>query len=138
MHSIWQEIVEAEPPIDSAVDFPTRTRFHMALNVKDVEALIPFYRAFLGAEPSLVRDGYAKFETYQPPLNLSLNRVVHNARGHGRFGLEAQLPELVAAAFSRLSRSVYASNLDGAARTFTVTDPEANRWLVVGPSSGGG
>lgn len=137
MHSIWQEIVEVEPPVDSAVDFPTRARFHMALNVKDVDALIPFYRTFLGVEPSLVRDGYAKFETLQPPLNLSLNRVVHNARGHGRFGLEAQLPEFVAAAFGRLSKSAYASTLDGTAPAFAVTDPEANRWLVAGPAWGG-
>ncbi len=138
MQSIWQEIAELEAPIDSAVDFPMRARFHMALNVKDVETLIPFYRTFLGVEPSLVRDGYAKFEMHQPPLNLSLNRVVHNARGHGRFGLEAQVAEFVDAAFGRLSMSPYAPQIDGSAPAFAVIDPEANHWLVKGPSSGGG
>lgn len=140
MQSIWQEIAELDPPIDSAVDFPTRMRFHMALNVQDVEALVPFYQAFLGIDPSLVRDGYAKFELQQPPLNLSLNRVVHNAKGHGRFGLEAQRPEFVAAASARLSASRYSTSLTpivGALPAFAVTDPENNRWLVTVPERRG-
>src|ERR1043166_8477380 len=35
---------------------------HVALNVKDVEASLAFYRKLLGIEPSKVRTGYAKFD----------------------------------------------------------------------------
>jgi len=46
---------------------------HLALNVRNVEASIEFYRKMLGIEPSKVRTGYAKFDVQNPPLNLSLN-----------------------------------------------------------------
>ena len=47
---------------------------HLALNVRDVEQSIAFYRKMLGIEPSKVRTGYAKFDVQNPPLNLTLNQ----------------------------------------------------------------
>jgi catechol 2,3-dioxygenase-like lactoylglutathione lyase family enzyme len=54
---------------------------HLALNVKDVERSIGFYRRMLGIEPSKVREGYAKFDVRQPPLNLTLNQNDSEGRG---------------------------------------------------------
>lgn len=54
---------------------------HLALNVKDVEKSIEFYRKMLGLEPSKVRTGYAKFDVRTPPLNLTLNENAFNERG---------------------------------------------------------
>ena len=54
---------------------------HLALNVKDVERSIGFYRRMLGIEPSKVRAGYAKFDVQQPPLNLTLNENKFEGRG---------------------------------------------------------
>ena len=54
---------------------------HLALNVKDVEVSIEFYRKLLGIEPSKVRTGYAKFDVQNPPLNLTLNQHAFNERG---------------------------------------------------------
>ena len=54
---------------------------HLALNVKDVETSIEFYKKMLGIEPSKVRIGYAKFDVQNPPLNLTLNQNVFS--GHG-------------------------------------------------------
>ena len=48
---------------------------HLAINVRDVEKSIDFYRAMLGIEPSKVRTGYAKFDVANPPLNLTLNQI---------------------------------------------------------------
>jgi hypothetical protein len=131
--SIWANIVELNPPIDSAVDFPTNTRFHMALNVKDVEPLLPFYRTLFGNEPTVIRDGYAKFELVEPPLNISLNRVVHNAKGHGRFGMQlkssAQLDAFVQRLRGAGQQLKSESRADGAIE-FTVEDPESNRWKL--------
>lgn len=131
--SIWANIVELNPPIDSAVDFPTSTRFHMAVNVKDVEPLLPFYRTLFGSEPTVVRDGYAKFELVEPPLNISLNRVVHNAKGHGRFGIQLKNVERLDAFVQRLRGSgqklTSETRTDGVAE-FVVEDPESNRWKL--------
>lgn len=54
---------------------------HLALNVREVEKSIEFYKKMLGAEPSKVRAGYAKFDLQNPPLNLTLNEADVRARG---------------------------------------------------------
>jgi catechol 2,3-dioxygenase-like lactoylglutathione lyase family enzyme len=54
---------------------------HLALNVRDVEKSIAFYRKLLGIEPSKVRVGYAKFDVQNPPLNLTLNQSNFGERG---------------------------------------------------------
>ena len=54
---------------------------HLALNVRDVEKSIEFYRKMLGIEPSKVRLGYAKFDVQNPPLNLTLNQNAFGERG---------------------------------------------------------
>ena len=56
-------------------------KVHLALNVRDVENSIDFYRNMLDIEPSKVRTGYAKFDIANPPLNLTLNQVPFNERG---------------------------------------------------------
>lgn len=46
---------------------------HVALNVRDVERSVEFYRRVFAVEPSKHRPGYAKFDVQSPPLNLTLN-----------------------------------------------------------------
>src|SRR5215475_3740901 len=50
-------------------------KVHIALNVRNVDANVSFYRKLFGIEPSKIRTGYAKFDVNNPPLNLSLNEV---------------------------------------------------------------
>ena len=54
---------------------------HLAINVKDVNQSLAFYRQLWGIEPSKVRPGYAKFDVQNPPLNFTLNEVAFNERG---------------------------------------------------------
>jgi catechol 2,3-dioxygenase-like lactoylglutathione lyase family enzyme len=54
---------------------------HLALNVKNVEQSIDFYKKMLGIEPCKVRTGYAKFDVQNPPLNLTLNQNSFSERG---------------------------------------------------------
>src|SRR6059036_2392855 len=54
---------------------------HLALNVKNVERSLEFYKKLLGIEPSKVRTGYAKFDVQNPPLNLALNEAPVTSRG---------------------------------------------------------
>lgn len=54
---------------------------HLAINVKDVERSIEFYRKMFGIEPSKVRTGYAKFDVHNPPLNFTINQVPFGERG---------------------------------------------------------
>lgn len=47
-------------------------RLHISLNVTDLDRSIAFYEAMLGTAPAKQRSDYAKFETLEPPLVLSL------------------------------------------------------------------
>ncbi|MFN2491466.1 MAG: ArsI/CadI family heavy metal resistance metalloenzyme [Pyrinomonadaceae bacterium] len=68
--------------MNSKVNAPVKAlKAHLALNVREVEKSIEFYRKMLGIEPSKVRPGYAKFDVQNPPLNLTLNEVAFNERG---------------------------------------------------------
>ncbi|MCM3629994.1 VOC family protein [Paenibacillus glycanilyticus] len=48
-------------------------RMHVAVNCSDLGKSIAFYRSFFGAEPSKIKDNYAKFELDNPALHFSLN-----------------------------------------------------------------
>jgi catechol 2,3-dioxygenase-like lactoylglutathione lyase family enzyme len=54
---------------------------HLAINVRNIEASISFYRKLFGIEPSKVRTGYAKFDVQNPPLNFTLNQAPANQGG---------------------------------------------------------
>ena len=54
---------------------------HLAIRVKNIPASIEFYRKLFGIEPSKVRDGYAKFNVVNPPLNFTLNEDVSAEQG---------------------------------------------------------
>lgn len=54
---------------------------HLAINVRNVETSIEFYKKLFGIEPSKVRTGYAKFDVQSPALNFTLNQVPFQGRG---------------------------------------------------------
>lgn len=54
---------------------------HMAINVRSVGRSIEFYTKLLGTGPCKVREGYAKFDVADPPLNLTLNEHPFNEKG---------------------------------------------------------
>ncbi len=54
---------------------------HVAINVRDVEQSIEFYRKMLGINPSKAHPKYAKFDVESPPLNLTLNERPFGDRG---------------------------------------------------------
>ncbi len=59
----------------------TALKAHISLNVKDVSKSVEFYQKLFGIEPLKVRQGYAKFDVQNPPLNLALNEVSFKERG---------------------------------------------------------
>ena len=111
---------------------------HLALNVRNVDESIAFYRKMLGIEPSKVRTGYAKFDVQNPPLNLTLNQHVFDERGAlSHLGIQVASTDDVLATRKRweevglLTRDEMQTNCCYALQDKTwVRDPDGNEWEV--------
>ena len=111
---------------------------HLALNVKNVPESLEFYRKMLGIEPSKVRNGYAKFDVQNPPLNLTLNEVAFNGRGAlSHLGIQvASTADVLAmreawATAGLITRDEMQTNCCYATQDKTwVRDPDGNEWEV--------
>ncbi|HEX8143324.1 MAG TPA: ArsI/CadI family heavy metal resistance metalloenzyme [Pyrinomonadaceae bacterium] len=111
---------------------------HLALNVKNVERSLEFYKKMLGIEPLKVRTGYAKFDVQNPPLNLTLNQVSFGERGAlSHLGLQVASTEDVLemrrkwAEAGLVTRDEMQTNCCYAVQDKTwVHDPDGNAWEV--------
>ena len=111
---------------------------HLALNVRNVEESIAFYRKMLGIEPSKVRTGYAKFDVRNPPLNLTLNQGVFENQGAlSHLGIQvAETADVLAVRKNwedagLLTRDEMQTNCCYALQDKTwVRDPDGNEWEV--------
>lgn len=111
---------------------------HVAINVKDVDESIEFYKKMLGIDPAKVRTGYAKFDVQNPPLNLTLNQVPFTGRGAlSHLGIQVASTDDVLAQRERwmeaglVTRDEMQTNCCYARQDKTwVHDPDGNEWEV--------
>ncbi len=111
---------------------------HLAINVKDVEQSIEFYKKLFGIEPSKVRTGYAKFNVENPPLNFTLNQGSFGERGAlSHLGIQVSSTADVLAVRERwmneglLTRDEMQTSCCYAVQDKTwVRDPDGNEWEV--------
>lgn len=111
---------------------------HLALNVHDVQKSLEFYRKLLEIEPTKVRNGYAKFDLQNPPLNLTLNEVAFNGRGAlSHLGIQVASTNDVLAMRDKwaesglITRDEMQTNCCYATQDKTwVCDPDGNEWEV--------
>lgn len=116
----------------------TALKAHVALNVKDVEKSIGFYRKLFGIEPSKVRTGYAKFDLSNPPLNFTLNQVPPRERGAlSHLGIQVGSTEDVLLTREKwqvlglITKDEMQTNCCYALQDKTwVRDPDGNEWEV--------
>lgn len=114
----------------------TALKAHLALNVRDVDKSIEFYRKMLGLDPSKVRVGYAKFDVQNPPLNLTLNQSKFGERGAlSHLGIQVGSTEDVLAMREKwgeaglVTRDEMQTNCCYARQDKTwVHDPDGNEW----------
>jgi catechol 2,3-dioxygenase-like lactoylglutathione lyase family enzyme len=131
------------PLVDAAV------KFHLSLNVSNLQRSLAFYRVLFGLEPSKCHPDYAKFDLESPPVVFSL--VPQTAATGGplsHLGLRVADEEAIAAVRERLAAAGIATQTQegtvcGYARQNKcwAADPDSNFWEVytveedVGPCS---
>jgi catechol 2,3-dioxygenase-like lactoylglutathione lyase family enzyme len=111
---------------------------HLAINVRNVEQSIEFYRKMFGIEPSKVRTGYAKFDVQNPPLNFTLNEVPFKDAGAlSHMGIQVGSTEDVLSVRQRwagaglITRDEMQTDCCYATQDKTwVHDPDGNEWEV--------
>jgi catechol 2,3-dioxygenase-like lactoylglutathione lyase family enzyme len=109
---------------------------HLAINVKNVETSIEFYKKMFGIEPSKVRTGYAKFDVQNPPLNFTLNQASFGERGAlSHLGIQVATTEDVLAMREKwheaglMTRDEMQTDCCYATQDKTwVHDPDGNEW----------
>jgi catechol 2,3-dioxygenase-like lactoylglutathione lyase family enzyme len=111
---------------------------HLSLNVQNVQESIEFYRKLFGIEPMKIRQGYAKFDVSNPPLNLSLNEADSSKSSNlSHLGLQVASTTDVHAIRDRWHaeglkpRDEMQTNCCFALQDKAwVTDPDGNEWEV--------
>lgn len=123
--------------MQSAVEFATQTRIHVALESRDVERSIEFYRTLFGVGPTKVRSGYAKFEPADPPVNLSLNASAQARPASSHFGVQVKSTEAVQEAIARFEAAGLETEVEDQVTCcyavqdkVWVKDPDGNAWEV--------
>ena len=124
----------------SAIQFPTESRIHMGLAVRNLEQSIHFYMTLFGQPPTKTRPNYAKFEVFEPPVNLSINEVAGETAPPNpvtHFGIQLKSTDAVDRIAKRWRQSGLETtpeeNVDccyAVQDKMWVTDPDGNKWEV--------
>jgi catechol 2,3-dioxygenase-like lactoylglutathione lyase family enzyme len=77
------------------------SRFHVHLNVTDLEASVQFYSALFGAEPSVLKNDYAKWMLEDPRVNFAVS-TTGRAAGIDHLGIQADSADELASLGRRL------------------------------------
>jgi catechol 2,3-dioxygenase-like lactoylglutathione lyase family enzyme len=130
--------MESKSNLTATAPVVSALKAHLAINVRNVEQSIEFYRKLFGIEPSKVRTGYAKFDVQNPPLNFTLNEGPVNSRGAlSHLGIQVRSTEDVLTTRQRwhddglLTRDEMQTSCCYAVQDKTwVRDPDGNEWEV--------
>src|SRR5690606_32700582 len=79
----------------------TMNRFHVHLNVADLAASVRFYAELFGAQPTVLKDDYAKWMLEDPRINFAISNT-GRAPGSDHLGLQVDSDDELAGLGKRL------------------------------------
>jgi catechol 2,3-dioxygenase-like lactoylglutathione lyase family enzyme len=132
-----QQAATPEKYAKSVADFPGDERIHIALNVSEIHRSVEFYRHFFGVDPIKYREGYAKFDLQDPPLNISLNENPGDTTIQGHLGIQVKSTKVVQDMYENLRNSKFKIITEEGAECcyavqdkLWVADPDGTRWEI--------
>jgi catechol 2,3-dioxygenase-like lactoylglutathione lyase family enzyme len=110
-------------------------RLHLHIAVEDLDRSIGFYSTLFGAQPSVVKDDYAKWMLEDPRVNLAISQRDRVSAGVDHVGVQAETAAELAEMATRL-KAAGETTFDQEATTCCyaksdkswVTDPSGVRW----------
>ncbi len=113
------------------------SRVHISLPVSDLDRSKRFYNAFLGAEPTKVREDYVNFRLEEPSLHLSLVPGTASTPVGTHYGIEVFSEEALGSWRERMARADLVTHEETGevccyAKSDKVwtRDPDGNDWEV--------
>ncbi|VWX61028.1 ArsI/CadI family heavy metal resistance metalloenzyme [Sphingorhabdus sp. 109] len=80
-------------------------RMHIHVGVDNLAASIQFYSTLFDAEPTVVKDDYAKWMLDDPRVNFAISSEDHAAKGIEHLGIQTENPEELQQVFTRLRKA---------------------------------
>jgi catechol 2,3-dioxygenase-like lactoylglutathione lyase family enzyme len=77
-------------------------RFHVHVGVENLDASVRFYSALFAAEPTVIKQDYAKWMLDDPRVNFAISSNGHAARGIEHVGIQAESAVELAEVYARL------------------------------------
>ncbi len=103
-------------------------RFHVHLNVADLDASIRFYSQLFGAEPSVSKSDYAKWMVDDPRINFAISQRGEHI-GVNHLGLQVDSDEELEA----LRGQAEAADLSASAQSGTCCYARSNKYWYTDP-----
>jgi catechol 2,3-dioxygenase-like lactoylglutathione lyase family enzyme len=113
-------------------------KFHLSLDVDNIDASVQFYSVLLNGAPAKHKPGYAKFDMQSPAVNLALEEKSHCClQGLSHLGLRVQSSDEIQVIRKRLEEAGYSTREEANTTCcyalqdkFWVSDPTGYRWEV--------
>jgi catechol 2,3-dioxygenase-like lactoylglutathione lyase family enzyme len=80
-------------------------RLHVHVHVDDLAQSIRFYSTLFAAEPSVVKEDYAKWMLEDPRVNFAISKHAGGAAGISHLGIQAEDETELAEVYDRLARA---------------------------------
>ena len=77
-------------------------RLHVHVGVADLDQSIRFYSTLFAAEPSVVKDDYAKWMLDDPRVNFAISAGQHDSKGIQHLGVQAENVDELGEVYGRL------------------------------------
>ncbi|MEK8032479.1 VOC family protein [Ideonella sp. DXS29W] len=124
--------------VTQGLDFPTETRPHVELSVKDVQRSVVFYQALFNRPPVEVGEGFARFNPYNPAVDFVLREDSAATRRDGHMGIQLKTTADIARYKQRVEAKGFSAQLEEAetaccfsvANKAWIDDPDGNQWEI--------
>jgi len=77
-------------------------RLHVHVGVDNLDRSVAFYSTLFGAQPSVIKDDYAKWMLDDPRVNFAISSGGHAAKGVEHLGIQVESGEELADVYGRL------------------------------------